>query len=116
MPLPRVVFSLGLAGVFALALSAVQWLPSLEAARRSARAGLGPEARAYWSVHPLALLQLVFPVLVDTPGLGSVREQISQRTIDFTSAEELAPADAVVYLLRNWHAVDSEFLLGFRVN
>ena len=42
-----------------------------------------------------------------------MREQVSQRTIDFTSAAELAPADAVVYLLRNWHAVDSEFLLGF---
>jgi len=51
--------------------------------------------------------------LVDTPGIGSVREQVSQRTIDFTSTAELAPADAVVYLLRNWHAVDSEFLLGF---
>jgi hypothetical protein len=51
--------------------------------------------------------------LVDTPGIGSVREHVSQRTIDFTSAAELAPADAVVYLLRNWHAVDSEFLLGF---
>jgi membrane protein YfhO len=67
--LGRVAFCVGIAGVFALALSAVQWLPSLEAARRSARAGLGPEARAYWSVHPLALLQTVFPVLVDTPGL-----------------------------------------------
>ena len=51
--------------------------------------------------------------LVDTPGIGSAREQVSQRTIDFTSSAELAPADAVVYLLRNWHAVDSEFLLGF---
>jgi hypothetical protein len=51
--------------------------------------------------------------LVDTPGIGSVREQVSQRTVDFTSATELAPADAVVYLLRNWHAVDSDFLLGF---
>jgi len=69
LPLRRAVFSLGAACVFALALSAVQWLPSLEAARHSARAALGPEARAYWSVHPLALLQIVFPVLVDTPGL-----------------------------------------------
>jgi hypothetical protein len=51
--------------------------------------------------------------LVDTPGIGSVREQVSQRTLDFTSSAELAPADAVVYLLRNWHAVDSDFLLGF---
>jgi hypothetical protein len=52
--------------------------------------------------------------LVDTPGLGSAREAVSQRTIDFTSAEEVAPADAVVYLFRNWHEVDNEFLLGFQ--
>jgi hypothetical protein len=51
--------------------------------------------------------------LVDTPGLGSVREAVSKRTIDFTSAAEMAPADAVVYLFRNWHEVDNEFLLGF---
>jgi len=69
IPRRRVAVSVGLAGAFALALSAGQWLPSLEAARRSVRAGLGPEARAYWSVHPLALLQTVFPVLVDAPGL-----------------------------------------------
>ena len=69
LPRRRLALCLGIACVFALALSAVQWLPSLEAARRSARAGLGPEARAYWSVHPLALLQIVFPVLVDAPGL-----------------------------------------------
>ena len=69
LPLRRLAVSLGVAGAFALALSAVQWLPSLEAARRSARAGLGPAARTYWSVHPVALLQIVFPLLVDSPGL-----------------------------------------------
>jgi hypothetical protein len=52
--------------------------------------------------------------LVDTPGLGSVREAVSRRTIEFTSATEMAPADAVVYLFRNWHEVDNEFLLGFQ--
>src|SRR5262249_24414223 len=51
--------------------------------------------------------------LVDTPGIGSAREEVSKRTLDFTSADELAPADAVVYLFRNWHEVDNEFLLGF---
>jgi hypothetical protein len=68
-PRRRLAFSLGVTCAFALALSAVQWLPSLEAARRSARAGLGPEARTYWSVHPLGLLQIVFPLFVDTSGL-----------------------------------------------
>jgi len=68
-PFRRVAFVVGVACVFALALSAAQWLPSLEAARRSARAGLGPAARTYWSVHPIALLQTVFPILVAAPGL-----------------------------------------------
>jgi hypothetical protein len=69
LPAGRAALVLATAGLFALALSAVQWLPSLEAARRSARAELAPEARTHWSVHPMALLQVVFPVLVDTPGL-----------------------------------------------
>lgn len=68
-PFARRLSSLGLACTFALALAAVQWLPSIEAARRSARLGLTPEARAYWSVPPIALLQTVFPVLVDAAGL-----------------------------------------------
>ena len=72
------------------------------------------------AVDGVARLLVEFPspllrdmTLVDTPGLGSVRDDVSQRTVTFTSRDELAPADAVVYLMRNWHAVDSEFLLGF---
>jgi hypothetical protein len=71
--LRRAIASIALACAFALALSAVQWLPSLEAARRSARVGLTPEGRAYWSVHPIALLQTLFPVLVDAAGLRADR-------------------------------------------
>jgi hypothetical protein len=71
-------------------------------------------------VPDVARLLVEFPspllrdmTLVDTPGLGSVREETSRRTVAFTSRDELAPADAVVYLMRNWHAVDNDFLLGF---
>jgi hypothetical protein len=72
------------------------------------------------AVEDLTRLLVEFPsaslrdlTLVDTPGLGSVNRAVSQRTLDFTSAAEGAPADAVVYLLRNWHRVDSEFLAAF---
>jgi hypothetical protein len=59
-----------LAGMIALGLSAGQWLPSLAAAAESARAHLPPEARGYWSVHPLALVQLFFPLAADALRLG----------------------------------------------
>lgn len=78
-PRRRVAFVLSVACFFAVALSAAQWLPSLEAARRSARAALAPEARAYWSVHPIVLLQTLFPILVDAPGL---RPELSARLSD----------------------------------
>src|SRR5262249_25493552 len=60
-------------------------------------------------IEDVARLLVEFPspllreqTLVDTPGIGSAREEVSKRTIDFTSADEVAPADAVVYLFRNW--------------
>jgi hypothetical protein len=52
-----------LAFVFALALSAGQWLPAADYARGSARFGLAEGIRTYWSLHPASLLQLVFPLL-----------------------------------------------------
>jgi len=65
----RVLATTGFALVVALGLAAVQWLPSLEAARQSPRATLSPTARTYWSVHPLLLGQVVVPWLVDAPAL-----------------------------------------------
>jgi len=66
---PRVLATTGFALVVAVGLAAVQWLPSLEAARQSARATLSPAARTYWSVHPFLLSQVVVPWLVDAPAL-----------------------------------------------
>ena len=53
---------------FALLLSAGQWLPTVEVARRSERATLPPEALTAWSLHPLSAFQTVSPFsLFDVP-------------------------------------------------
>lgn len=57
--------------VLASALSAGQWLPALDAARRSARATLGDDARAHWSVTPALLGQTVLPVPLGTLPLSA---------------------------------------------
>lgn len=49
---------------FALALSAVQWLPAVAILPFGSRHLMGPESSMYWSVHPLSLLDLVFPGLI----------------------------------------------------
>ncbi|MBI3932202.1 MAG: YfhO family protein [Acidobacteria bacterium] len=63
-------------GAVALAMgfSAAQWLPSLELARRSARAGLPAAVTGYWSVHPFDLVETAMPLLlVDLPLRTEVR-------------------------------------------
>jgi hypothetical protein len=62
------------ATVVAVGLSAVQWLPTAELVGGSARLGQGPATSTYWSVHPLSLLDLLFPRLVaDFPMTVSLR-------------------------------------------
>ncbi len=52
--------------------------------------------------------------LIDTPGIGSLSEQVSKRSWELLAAdEEETPADAVVYLMRHLHAGDLEFLQAF---
>jgi len=58
----RLARSAALALVFALAVSAAQWLPTLELARASARWNLPSATRAFFSVHPAGLLELLLPV------------------------------------------------------
>lgn len=53
------------AGAFALALSAAQWIPSLEAASLSGRTDLPSFVRTYWSVPPLLAAQIVIPLYLD---------------------------------------------------
>ena len=52
--------------------------------------------------------------LIDTPGIGSLAEQVSRRAWDLLAADdEETPADAVLYLMRHLHAHDLEFLRAF---
>jgi hypothetical protein len=53
------------AAVFAAALAAGQWLPTLDVARHSNRADMPQSARDFWSVHPLGLAQIALPVFAD---------------------------------------------------
>jgi hypothetical protein len=54
-------------------------------------------------------------VLVDTPGIGSLSDQVSARTWQLLAPgeEDEAPADAVIYLLRHLHRNDLDFLHAF---
>jgi hypothetical protein len=60
--------------------------------------------------------QLQDIVLIDTPGLASVNEEISARATSFMLGQDDVPgeADAVIYLLRNAHPSDLSFLEAFR--
>ncbi len=65
-----------------------------------------------WPAAPLRRL-----TLVDTPGIASVRAEISARTTRFLlpgeEDEPMTPADAVIYLLRHVHSADASFLEAF---
>ena len=62
---------------------------------------------------PASVLQSV--TFIDTPGLGSLSTEVSERAEDFLAPDEGAsPADAVVYLARHLHGDDVRFLEAFR--
>jgi hypothetical protein len=60
----RQVGMLAVALLFALGLSAVQWIPTLGIVTAGTRLRLPASANAYWSIHPASLADLVFPSLV----------------------------------------------------
>lgn len=52
--------------------------------------------------------------LIDTPGIGSLTEQVAKRTWELLAAsEEETPTDAVLYLMKHLHPQDVEFLRAF---
>ena len=80
------------AGAIALGLSAGQWVPSVEMARRSERTRLSEAMRVQWSVHPGALVQAVVPVaLPDVPLAPAQRRGLFEST-DFVPSLYLGAA------------------------
>jgi hypothetical protein len=74
-PNRRLLAAAALAAGFALVLSAAQWLPTLEVVARSARWDMPARMRTFWSVHPLAMLQTLWPVsLNDLPLTPATRD------------------------------------------
>ena len=53
--------------------------------------------------------------LIDTPGLGSLSDDVSDRTVAFLTPGEdrVTEADAVIYLMKHLHASDVGFLEAF---
>ncbi|HJW00638.1 MAG TPA: GTP-binding protein, partial [Arthrobacter sp.] len=53
--------------------------------------------------------------LIDTPGIASLSEDVSARSVRFlTPGDSPSQADAVIYLMRHMHASDLRFLESFR--
>ena len=53
--------------------------------------------------------------LIDTPGIASLSQDVSARSVRFLTPEDSpSEADAVVYLMRHLHASDVHFLESFR--
>ncbi|WP_341728762.1 dynamin family protein [Brooklawnia sp.] len=54
-------------------------------------------------------------ILIDTPGIASISQNISARSLDFLTPNDApSEADAIVYLLRHLHPSDLGFLEAFR--
>lgn len=90
----------------------------LPASRRDGRLiielGATPAAEVDRLVVDWPSRQLKATTLIDTPGIGSLTTENSERSAAFLLPEdEPAAADAVVYLMRHLHATDFEFLEAF---
>ena len=66
-----------LAAALALAMGAVQWLPTAERAREGFRTGQDSRTSTYWSLHPASLFDLTVPRLVtDLPLSAEARGEM----------------------------------------
>lgn len=63
-----------------------------------------------WPAAPLRTT-----TLIDTPGIASLSGEVSRRTTDFLAPgeDQVTPADAVLYLMRQVHQTDIRFLEAF---
>jgi hypothetical protein len=67
---------LALAAALALGIGAVQWLPTVERAVHGHRAAQDLRTRAYWSLHPRSLVDLVVPRLVSQADLSPAEREL----------------------------------------
>lgn len=72
------VLRFGLAYLAGLALGAAQWIPSLELALAGTRSVVGQQAGGVWSLHPVALAQLLLPLSFTELPLRGGREAAVQ--------------------------------------
>lgn len=74
------------------------------------------------TAEDVAWIDVVWPseslrstVLIDTPGIASTSQDVSERSMRFlVPTRSPSEADAILYLLRHIHASDVRFLEGFR--
>jgi hypothetical protein len=78
----RLAGAVAAAVVLGIALAAAQWLPTVALALGSTRRGLSETVRAFWSVHPIGLLQMFVPAFPHELPLST-----TQRTVLFEGRE-----------------------------
>jgi hypothetical protein len=89
---PRLA-TVALAAALALGLSAVQWWPTVEIARHSARWSLRGTERGFWSLHPLVALQALLPALPGDVTLSdATRERLFEAREPFINSVYLGVA------------------------
>ncbi|PYQ39054.1 MAG: hypothetical protein DMF77_22605 [Acidobacteria bacterium] len=73
VPIRRMAVAAMLALAFGVAVSAAQWVPSVELAARSMRSQFGTQG-AFWSIAPVGLFQILVPARLDPlPLQGNLR-------------------------------------------
>jgi hypothetical protein len=84
--------------VIGLGLTAAQWMPTLDVARRSSRFDQPERIRTYWSMHPVGVLQMLAPApLHDLPLSPEVRAALSEGREPFLTSLYLGlPAAGLV--------------------
>jgi hypothetical protein len=110
----RIARGLGLALALAAALSAVQWLPTLELVARSSRDDLPERMRTYWSLHPASLLELATPISLDgLPLSAAARAALfeSRRPFLYSLYLGLPATLLVISSLRSRHVRQRNLLL-----
>ena len=95
----RLLATAGLAGITSVGLTAGLWWPALEQVRRAARADLPSALRTYWSLHPLSLMDMLWPGLWSSLPLNeSLRADLFESREPFMASLYLGAAALALVL------------------